>query len=844
MQDNSNSITPNFSPSGGIGSMWQDPKSGKTWKYTAQGWVAGETDIAKDVKSKGTFQIQPDEEDLFKQLQAGGSSQEQIQAGLLERRRIASNLQQTNNGQTSTTEVSTPNLSNPFKGMSKKEVLIDSFNKGVRSSSELEKIGNTYDLLVGKEEESQKDKVGIVKTMASDILLLNQARQKISPYLRGPFQGIKSKLDLLDKGDIDAFNGLKGNVAYSLAQAISGQTGRSLSDTDIKIFQDALPGIGDTEIGAENKLRNISVQIKSRLITSGKSESEAQAFSDSLLQELGLSSIDNQKKVKPNFGLGNIDLNTRPKVENSDGSISTVRSISFNEDGKEILIPTVSHEGKIMSDKEAITYYHKTGEYLGKFDSIEDANAYAKQIHEDQANEINQQKGGGKNIEEFTGNILKDIQENISSLPQIPKVAIKLSEEMAKQKPSMSGPGVDAARTETGKAIISGFVNEYKNLITHPLEQAYNHPVNTVLDVIPLFPIVKGTLFNKIAKISGVAKAEQVAEAAGQAGKIVSTSEKASLATKTTDVLSGVGEIATKTFSSAFIIPTKRAKSLNPRLVADKMLDYGVAGSFDDMSSVADKVTGSNGVLSKVTRDSIGSLSGGVDISHVLPAVKTTLAKIIDLTAQEERKIILNIGGAEKTSETIGKMNPLDAYDMAKSLEAQGHQYLSTSTYLTKNLKAEQIGKAYLDAADEVMLSLEGMAKKQNILESFKTPEIISTLNEISPKLAKEFENAKTLTDVRHLQSPFVKLNQMIDLTEQAANSAFQSTGRQLAGRATTAVAGGVVGSSMGPLGTLIGTLGGAVFGPAAEAAIEAARPSILTRMAKTIKGIGRKSVN
>lgn len=81
---------------------------------------------------------------------------------------------------------------------------------------------------------------------------------------------------------------------------------------------------------------------------------------------------------------GNIDLDNRPVVNNSDGSYSTVRSIGVNIDGKETLIPTVSDDGRVLNTREAIDHHMRTGKHLGKFDTPDNATNYAKKLHDDQ----------------------------------------------------------------------------------------------------------------------------------------------------------------------------------------------------------------------------------------------------------------------------------------------------------------------------------------------------------------------------------------------------------------------------------------------------------------------------
>lgn len=91
---------------------------------------------------------------------------------------------------------------------------------------------------------------------------------------------------------------------------------------------------------------------------------------------------------------GTIDLNNRPVVHNPDGKISTVRSIGANVDNKEMLLPTVYGQS-ILSDNDAVRLYRMSGQHLGEFDTPDNSEAYAQQLHEDQAKLYQGRASGG-----------------------------------------------------------------------------------------------------------------------------------------------------------------------------------------------------------------------------------------------------------------------------------------------------------------------------------------------------------------------------------------------------------------------------------------------------------------
>jgi hypothetical protein len=115
---------------------------------------------------------------------------------------------------------------------------------------------------------------------------------------------------------------------------------------------------------------------------------------------------------------GNIDLASRPVYVNDDGSVSTEVSMSFNDNGKEILVPTIRTEnGKRidMTPQEAIAWYDQSGEHLGIFDSREEAEAMAQKIHSRFDSKIADTEW--EDVEPVTQSVMDDRDGKIYNVP-------------------------------------------------------------------------------------------------------------------------------------------------------------------------------------------------------------------------------------------------------------------------------------------------------------------------------------------------------------------------------------------------------------------------------------------
>lgn len=152
------------------------------------------------------------------------------------------------------------------------------------------------------------------------------------------------------------------------------------------------------------------------------------------------------------YGRGNIDLYNRPQYIQPDGSVSTVRSMSFGDgNGQEVLVPTIAYDNYgnpyQMSDRQAIDRYYDTGEYLGKFNSIADADNYGQALHNQQETLYSNDGLNARNTHYL--NALYDALTNESGLAtrQAPKDSFYQKREDAIQKVSdLSGMKEDYVR--------------------------------------------------------------------------------------------------------------------------------------------------------------------------------------------------------------------------------------------------------------------------------------------------------------------------------------------------------------------------------------------------------------
>lgn len=191
---------------------------------------------------------------------------------------------------------------------------------------------------------------------------------------------------------------IASSLAGKLRTAPSGRIVTSMDHTDPNTLKQYQQGrITDPQVGNPITPTPPSYSIQNQVapgvpfrqptVSGGVEMDDGGDISEVDLQKQGANTVKALEQ-------GNINLDNRPVLHNPDGTVSTEKSITIEEDGKFINIPTIIN-GKEVSPQTAIAFYHDTGEHLGKFASEQEAEQAAQDTHQYQEKRTTGEKEPG-----------------------------------------------------------------------------------------------------------------------------------------------------------------------------------------------------------------------------------------------------------------------------------------------------------------------------------------------------------------------------------------------------------------------------------------------------------------
>lgn len=224
------------------------------------------------------------------------------------------------------------------------------------------------------------DQVGI-KEKATEMVL----KTNIDNAMRAFARSSTNQFD--PKSGIQSFNSQADEYTNKLMEGVTGikgQTIKAYADhakaTNVHPLEAAV-----TKQAFNEAKMNFLASVDS--FTKDISQNISQVPLDEALSHHNVEQIT-PKAVKGQIVQGTIDMTDRPHVKREDGKISTVDSITIEEDGKYIVIPKVAPWGEVLSPEDAIDQYHQEGQHLGIFSNQKDADKYAKELHESEAKKL------------------------------------------------------------------------------------------------------------------------------------------------------------------------------------------------------------------------------------------------------------------------------------------------------------------------------------------------------------------------------------------------------------------------------------------------------------------------
>lgn len=433
----------------------------------------------------------------------------------------------------------------------------------------------------------------------------------------------------------------------------------------------------------------------------------------------------------------------------------------------------------------------------------------------------------------------------------------------------------------------------------------YNHPVNTAINLIPLakgLGLAKaaaegGAAANAAGKISTAAAAEDAANGTGEISNVLkpatAQAENPGISNPT-----GVSNLQAKTFLQPYTVPRGVAmdNNLNPLETAKQMISDGHIGTPQQLAQKFQPIVGADGVVERIKRAILANAPHPVDMTAANKVINDLQDNVPELAGNPAKTQVYqrqlsammpkaaDSGSTENTTPftstnpndpgmktnpatgglsdpnnpqnvtpiqgvNLEQAHPLSAYDSMRAIRDQGFDYMKQGHDANGNvINAEKVnvGQQFVNASNNIRDEINNAVQDNNLVDQFKTPSVVATLKNFSPKFAQRFvDDAHNFTGLQNLQTPYVRMGQMIKSTLDASATAGSKFGQNISKIATTGV-GAAIGGAFGggPAGAAAGALVGATAAPFVEEGVNHLLPFAAAKAAQIIPAAGKVLTN
>lgn len=494
------------------------------------------------------------------------------------------------------------------------------------------------------------------------------------------------------------------------------------------------------------------------------------------------------------IAVGNIDLANRPVAHNKDGSISTVRSIDIDEDGHVVSIPTVVN-GRVVSDREAIAHYKKTGQFLGKFTNQKAADAYDIALHNQQAKMY--LGGGGSSAPKLQGADLVNAYQELKSLQDMLATIGKASGKIPMKVSGTLTNLASVASLISGRTAASGVGSDISSAMT--LEHSLGMPtgvldsakgqlaaINAVLGRGFVSNDTLATIRARLSKLAGIvsdelAKAKQAAAARAQEFQSVFED----LAQKAVDAFTKeTNDVLAHPENHADILPlTAKLLGLQDAHTQQQLQQQLQDAQENLAKALAGATSDSSGVLA-AAREKIGKDA----LAHALDVAQSAVLGIKpgDMTDQIIKDMQDALKAALPDPEEVKRAQQavadaqyqITVYGLQKQSDAEKDAYQEQrdelQTHLQESLK---LWESYF--ADVGHGSAQALADLNSILAKFGLSPISSSLPTNGPPSSQSWADQVGVTSG---YSPGIPSDQLADLLFGTPGGLNPSTGKPYVG--------------------------------------------------------------